>query len=158
MLNEINQTEKDKYCVISLYVESTRRKNPNKLIERDQTCSCERKKWRWGEWEEDSQRKGLPSFLSSKEPTCQCRKHRFNSWVETIPWRRKWHPPPVFLPWKFHRQRTLAGYSPWGHKESDTTEQLNHQPPPCSVYAQTLFCWWWTIKVFNERVRQLICI
>ena len=30
--------------------------------------------------------------------------------------------PPVFLPGKFHEQRKLAGYSPWGHKESDTTE------------------------------------
>ena len=32
--------------------------------------------------------------------------------------------PPVFLPGKFHGQRTLAGYSPWGCKELDTTEQL----------------------------------
>ena len=31
---------------------------------------------------------------------------------------------PVFLPGEFHRQRSLAGYSPWGHKQSDTTEQL----------------------------------
>ena len=30
--------------------------------------------------------------------------------------------PPVFLPGKFHEQRKLAGYSQWGHKESDTTE------------------------------------
>ena len=31
---------------------------------------------------------------------------------------------PVFLPEESHGQRSLAGYSPWGHKESDTTEQL----------------------------------
>ena len=31
---------------------------------------------------------------------------------------------PVFLPGESHGQRSLAGYSPWGHKESDTTEQL----------------------------------
>ena len=31
---------------------------------------------------------------------------------------------PVFLPGEFHRQRSLVGYSPWGHKESDTTEWL----------------------------------
>ena len=36
-------------------------------------------------------------------------------------WRRKWQPSPVFLPGKSHGQRNLAGYSPWGHKESDTT-------------------------------------
>ena len=40
------------------------------------------------------------------------------------PWRRAWQPTTVFLPEKFHRQRSLAGYCPWGHKESNTTEQL----------------------------------
>ena len=39
-------------------------------------------------------------------------------------WRRKWQPTPVFLPGKSHGQRSLAGYSPWGHKELDTTERL----------------------------------
>ena len=38
----------------------------------------------------------------------------------------KWQPTPVFLPGKFHRQRSLAGYSPWDHKESGTTEQLSN--------------------------------
>ena len=42
------------------------------------------------------------------------------------PWRRKWQPAPVFLPGKPHGQRSLAGYSPWGRKESNTTE---HLPP-----------------------------
>ena len=32
---------------------------------------------------------------------------------------------PVFLPGKFHGQRSLAGH-PWGHKESDTTERITH--------------------------------
>ena len=36
----------------------------------------------------------------------------------------KWQPTPVFLPGKFHGQRTPVGYSSWGHKESDTTEGL----------------------------------
>ena len=49
---------------------------------------------------------------------------RFDLWVGKIPWRRKQLPTPVFLPGKFHGPRSLAGYSPWGHKESDTTEQL----------------------------------
>ena len=44
-----------------------------------------------------------------------------NPWVVKILWRRKWQPTPVFLPGKPHGQ-SLAGYSPWGHKESDTTE------------------------------------
>ena len=39
-----------------------------------------------------------------------------------FPWRRKWQAIPVFLPGEFHGQRSLAGYSPWGHKKSDTTK------------------------------------
>ena len=42
-----------------------------------------------------------------------------------IPWRKKWQPTPVFLPGKFHGWRSLAGYSPWDRKESDTTEWLH---------------------------------
>ena len=42
-------------------------------------------------------------------------------WVGKIPWRRKWQPTPVFLPAESHRQRSLEGYSPWGHKEPGTT-------------------------------------
>ena len=40
-------------------------------------------------------------------------------------WRREWQSTPVFLPREFHRQRSLAGCSPWDHKESDTTEWLS---------------------------------
>ena len=49
---------------------------------------------------------------------------RFDPWVGKIPWRKEWQPAPVFLPGEFHGQRSLAGYSPWGHKESDTTEHM----------------------------------
>ena len=42
------------------------------------------------------------------------------------PLEREWQPTPVFLPGKFRRQRSLSGYSPWGHKELDTTDQLTH--------------------------------
>ena len=41
------------------------------------------------------------------------------------PGERKWQPTPVFLPGKLCGQRSLVGYSPWGGKESDTTEQLH---------------------------------
>ena len=40
---------------------------------------------------------GLPWWLSGKEHACQCRRHRFNSWVGKVPWRRKWQPTPVFF-------------------------------------------------------------
>ena len=39
-------------------------------------------------------------------------------------WIRKWQPIPAFLPGESHGKRSLAGYSPWGCKESDMTEQL----------------------------------
>ena len=68
---------------------------------------------------------GLPRWFSGKQSACQCRRHRFNSWIRKIPWRRKGQPTPVFLPGKSPGQRSLADYSPWGHKESDTTERLS---------------------------------
>ena len=43
-------------------------------------------------------------------------------WVEKTPCSRKWQATPVFLPGESHGQRSLVGYSPWGHKELDTTE------------------------------------
>ena len=62
---------------------------------------------------------------SGKESDCQCRrnkKHEFSLWVGKILWRRAWKPSPVLLPGEFHGQRSLVGCSPWGYKESDTTE------------------------------------
>jgi len=49
----------------------------------------------------------------------------FDPWVVKIPWRRERLPTPVLLPGEFHGQRNLAGYSQWGHKESNMTEQLS---------------------------------
>ena len=49
-------------------------------------------------------------------------KSRFNLWVRKIPRRRIWQPTPVFLTGKSHGQKSLAGYSPRGHKELDMTE------------------------------------
>ena len=50
------------------------------------------------------------------------------TWVQSLGWEdpleKERLPTPVFLPGKSHRQRSLAGYSPWAHKESDMTEQL----------------------------------
>ena len=64
---------------------------------------------------------GLPWWLSGKKSTCQCRRYGFDTWVRKILWRREWQPTPVLLPAESHGQRSLAGYSPWGHKDSDTT-------------------------------------
>ena len=68
---------------------------------------------------------GFPRGTSGKELACQGRRHkrcRFDPWVEKTLWRRAWQTTAVFLPGKSHGQRSLAGYSPWGHKESDTIE------------------------------------
>ena len=70
---------------------------------------------------------GLLRWLSGKESACQCRRHRFDPWEGKIPWRRAWKPTPVFLPGKPHGQRSLAGYSPWGCKESRTWLRMNTQ-------------------------------
>ena len=65
---------------------------------------------------------GLLRWLSGKESTYQYRRHRFNPWFGKILWRRKWQPIPVFLSGESHGQRSLGGYSPRDHKESDMTE------------------------------------
>ena len=61
----------------------------------------------------------LPGGTTGEEPACQCRRHNrcgFDPWVRKIPWRRAWKPTPVFLPGQSHGQRSLVGYSPWGHR------------------------------------------
>ena len=72
-------------------------------------------------WQEKICQHGLPWWRPCKEPACQCRRHGFYPWVRKIPWRRKWSPTPVFFPGKSHKQRSLVGYSPWNHKESEMT-------------------------------------
>ena len=79
---------------------------------------------------------------------------RFNPWIRQIPWRRKQQPTPVFSPGKSCGQRSLVGYSPWGHKESYMTEQLTLQVCKefkyCSLEAEprtlpqscTIISWW----------------
>ena len=49
----------------------------------------------------------------------------FKYTISTSMWRRQWQPSPVILPGKSHGQRSLVGYSPWGRKESDTTQRLH---------------------------------
>ena len=68
---------------------------------------------------------GISKWLSGKESVCQRRRYGFDPWVRKIPWRRKWQPTPVFLHGKSHGERSLKGYSPQSHKESDTTERAH---------------------------------
>ena len=91
-----------------------------------------------------------PGGTSGKELPCQCRRSKrlgFDPWVRKIPWRRAWQPTPVFSPEESHGQRSLAGYSLWGHKESDTAERLTHTSysraippsiPSCTMSIRTV--------------------
>ena len=68
--------------------------------------------------------RGFPGGSNGKESACSAGNQGFDPWVGKIPWRRTWQLTPVFLPGEFHRQRSLVGYSPWGYKGSDMTEQI----------------------------------
>ena len=70
--------------------------------------------------------------------------HRFDPWVRKIPWRRKWQPLALFLPGKSQGQRSLAGCSPQGYKESDTTEQL-------TVFSKKVSAWPSTSSLFPQK-------
>ena len=86
-----------------------------------------------------------------KESACQfrrCSRHRFDRWVRKVRWSGKWQPIPAFLPGKSQGQRRLAGYSPWGNKESDTTEWLS---------THTLVEWDWSeCKLEKDKFRKTV--
>ena len=82
----------------------------------------------------------------------------FTNWViicralsKAFPWRRKWQPTPALLPGKSHGWRSLVSYSPWGLKESDTTEQLHSS----KAWEPNSFNLWWSISLFKYRVIKL---
>ena len=68
---------------------------------------------------------GCPDGTVVKNPPAKKVVSSIPAWVRKIPGRRRWQSTPIFLPGKFHGQRSLAAYSPWGHKELDTTDQLS---------------------------------
>ena len=69
---------------------------------------------------------GLPWWLRWQRICLQCGRPGCDPWVGRIPWQRKRLPTPVFFPGEFHGQRSLAVYSPWYHKQLDTTKHLSH--------------------------------
>ena len=84
---------------------------------------------------------GLPWWLSWERVHLQCRRPGFNPWVEKIPWRRERLPTVVFLP------EEPAGYSPWGGKESDMTEQLSLSYI-CEIYIYIYIFFFYT-DIYN---------
>ena len=94
----------------------------------------------------------FPGGTRGKEPACQCRRHRrrsFNPWFRKIPWKRAWKPTQVFLLGKSHGQRSLVGYSPWGHKRVKhnwATKHVHmHSEPVKSLSHVWLFASPWTV-------------
>ena len=106
----------------------------------------------------------LPWWLRWQGKCLQCRSG-FDPWVGKIPWRREWQSTPVFLPRELHGQRSLAGYSPWSLKESDTTDRLAHtriievgngNPLRCSCLENSMDrgAWWATVHgVAKSRIQ-----
>ena len=64
----------------------------------------------------------FPGDSDGKEFTCKAGDFGSISGLGRCPGKLKWQPTPVSWPGEFHGQRSLLGYSPWGHKESDMTE------------------------------------
>ena len=82
---------------------------------------------------------GLPWWFRCWRICLQCGRPEVDAWVRKISCRREWLLTPVFLPEEFHGQRRLVGYSPWGHRDSDTTE-------------------WLTLWLFQESEIDLLCL
>ena len=73
-----------------------------------------------------------------EEPTSLF-QHPALLWIGKITCRRKWPPTPVFLSEEFHGQRSLVGYSPWGHKELDTTTTFISFFSQCCLFLVLTF-------------------
>ena len=119
-----------------------------------------------GKINKTNSRKGYPSSSVVKNPPAMQE-------TEEIPGSRRspgreWLPTPVFLPRESHRQKSLASYSPWGHKESDMTERLitfmfywnlqfyNKQRFSSSIWSNCTsnFLTWWTAQISYRYVAE----
>ena len=69
---------------------------------------------------------GFPGGSDGKKYACNAGELGSIPGSGRSPGRREWQPIPVFLPGQSHGQRSLAGYSPWGHKELNTTKVTEH--------------------------------
>ena len=92
------------------------------------------------------------SFHSNpKERQCQRMLKLSHNCTHLTCWRRKWQPSPVPLPGKLHGQRSVVGYSPWGRKESDTTEQLHFTSLCFTSHAIKVM-----LKILQARLQQYV--
>ena len=108
---------------------------PGGAGDKEPTCQCRRHQrhglspwvrkipWRRA-WQPTPVFLGLPWWLRQSRICLQCRRPRFELFVRKVPWRRARQPTPVFWSGKSDGQGSLACYSSWDHKDSDTTERL----------------------------------
>ena len=90
-----------------------------------------------------------------KKLICQCRRHKrcgFDPWVGKIPWRRARQHTPVFLPGESQGQRSLVGYSLWGHKDNSFMIVFFLPPKTDFIFAQGM------IAVYCYNVYLLLLI
>ena len=116
----------------------------------------------------------LSRWLSGKEPACHCKSQatQVGSLVRKIPWRRKRKPSIVFLPGKFHGQRSLAGYNPGGLQRVRHNQATEHtqEVPGSAICKMEMWggqrcnsaqvwrpevqgCWWYKLQVKGPRLK-----
>ena len=98
---------------------------------------------------------GFPHGWVVKECSCQgrgCRRDQFHPQVGKVPWRRKWQPTPVFFPGEVHGQRSLAGYSLWGCRESEGLST-----PECHSMTKLAVGWTVALEPLTQRATVQMC-
>ena len=105
---------------------------------------------------------GFPCSSFGKESACSAGDLGLIPGSGKIPWRRKWHTTPVFLPRKSHGQRILMGYSPWDRKSqtwlsnwnTTTTTMTEGNKLPLGL-SRLIFSWHWKCKWYFFLVYEL---
>ena len=93
-------------------------------------------------------------WSSDKEASCRrCRRHGFDPWVRKISWNKKWQPPPVSLPEKFHQQKRLAGYSPWSCKRVGHNWATEHTTQSSYTFC-TFFAFLFSLTFIHVHCRK----
>ena len=104
---------------------------------------------------------GFPGDSRVKKKIClPSRTRGINPWVRKIPWRRKRHPTPVFLPGRSHGRCSLVGYSPWGEESDMTwwpdnnkaTKTYVQHTELCSVLCSYCFLYSFSLPPFRSGV------
>ena len=84
----------------------------------------------------------FPGGSSGKEPICQCRKikrHKFDPWVEKIPWRRAWQSTPVFLPGELSWTEEPGLLSKGSQRVGSNWNDLTHMHSKCTALLETAY-------------------